>query len=104
MHRCSGPDSIDGVFARIGRPAPAAVASVAVAHSKKGVLLMSSAVLERRGAFATGAAPAFPGAAPAPAPTQNVCVVPRCEFKFEKCKGGFRISCSCENAAACQAL
>jgi hypothetical protein len=64
---------------------------------------MSSAVMERRGAFATGAAPAFPGNAPAAA-TPNVCVVPRCELKFEKCKGGFRIQCNCDNAAACNTL
>jgi hypothetical protein len=65
---------------------------------------MSSAVLERRGAFATGAAPAFAGNAPAAAPTPNLCVVPRCELKFEKCKGGFRIQCSCDDAVACSTL
>src|SRR3954463_13211257 len=70
----------------------------------KGVLLMSSAVMERRSGFATGAAPAYPANAPSTAPTPNVCVVPRCELKFEKCKGGFKISCRCENGAACQTL
>jgi hypothetical protein len=70
---------------------------------------MSSAVMTERlsrGAFATGGAPgAFPGvAAPIVAPTPNVCVVPRCDLKFEKCKGGFKLHCECADQVACATL
>jgi hypothetical protein len=28
-------------------------------------------------------------------------MVPRCTFKFEKCTGGFKVTCSCEDKVAC---
>jgi hypothetical protein len=28
-------------------------------------------------------------------------MVPRCSFKFEKCTGGFKVTCSCEDKVAC---
>ena len=72
---------------------------------------MSSAVLTERttrGSFATGPAPT---AAPVAAPVGNVCVVPRCELTFEKCKGGCKINCRCPDQVSaatlqnlCQAL
>jgi hypothetical protein len=31
----------------------------------------------------------------------NWLVVPRCSFKVEKCTGGFKVTCSCEDKAAC---
>jgi hypothetical protein len=31
----------------------------------------------------------------------NWLVVPRCTFKVEKCTGGFKVTCSCEDKAAC---
>ena len=35
-----------------------------------------------------------------PTPT-NYMMVPRCTFKMEKCTGGMKITCSCEDKAAC---
>ena len=64
---------------------------------------MSSAVLTERfsrTSFATGAAPA---AGPSVA-TPNVCVVPRCELRFEKTKTGCKIFCDCDDAVACATL
>lgn len=49
--------------------------------------------------FQPAAAP--PAAAPA---TGNICVVPRCELKFEKCTGGFRIRCKCPDEVSCATL
>jgi len=42
-----------------------------------------------------------PATSPVPA---NVCILPRCELKFEKCEGGIKISCCCEDDVACGAL
>lgn len=42
-----------------------------------------------------------PSATPVPG---NVCILPRCELKFEKCDGGIKISCCCTDDVACGAL
>jgi hypothetical protein len=34
----------------------------------------------------------------------NWCVLPRCEVEFEKCTGGFKIHCRCEDEVACGTL
>lgn len=34
----------------------------------------------------------------------NVCMLPRCTMKFEKCTGGMKVTCSCEDEVACGAL
>lgn len=71
---------------------------------------MSSSLLMERSAIA--AAPwgntipgfqtgSFPAGSPAAA---NWCVLPRCTLKFEKCKGGFKIHCHCEDDVACGTL
>ena len=69
---------------------------------------MSSAMLlERAGAlFPSPAGPSagpqsFPAAAPA---TTNWCVLPRCKIKIEKCAGGLKIDCCCDDEVACGAL
>lgn len=36
--------------------------------------------------------------------TANWCVVPRCQISFEKCKGGLRISCVCDDEVSCGTL
>jgi hypothetical protein len=69
---------------------------------------MSSATVMERFSFGAPSAP-IPsyGTPPSPAysPTQaNWCVLPRCEIRFEKCKEGFKIHCSCEDEVACGAL
>jgi hypothetical protein len=46
-----------------------------------------------------------PGAFPAGSPTAaNWCVVPRCNFKFEKTKDGCKIHCHCDDEVACGTL
>src|SRR5437763_15479095 len=44
-----------------------------------------------------GMATAVPGVAPASA---NWLMVPRCTFKFEKCQGGLKITCVCDDPMA----
>jgi hypothetical protein len=43
----------------------------------------------------------YPAGSPASA---NWCVLPRCKVKFEKCTGGFKIHCKCEDEIACGTL
>src|SRR4051794_23313668 len=67
---------------------------------------MSSMMMERAGMGmpgmgTTGVGPqgmATPTAAP---PAMNWMMVPRCTFKVEKCTGGMRITCSCDDKLAC---
>ena len=64
---------------------------------------MTSALLtERPGSGAWSGAPAWQpnaGATAAPA-AANYCVLPRCELEFEKCSGGFKIQCKCDDDVA----
>ena len=53
------------------------------------------------GGFPGMQAGSMPGVSPAAA---NWCVVPRCEIEFEKCTGGFKIHCRCEDDVACGTL
>ena len=34
----------------------------------------------------------------------NLCIIPRCEIRFEKCTGGFKLYCCCDDDVACGAL
>ncbi len=69
--------------------------------------MSSATLLERPLPTSTGgntfgfAAPALPAVAPTGA---NWCVLPRCELKFEKCAGGFKIYCACDDEIACATL
>jgi len=68
---------------------------------------MSSALLERAPQATAGATTFGFGAGAAPAgapPAANWAVLPRCELKFEKCTGGFRIRCKCDDELACATL
>jgi hypothetical protein len=38
------------------------------------------------------------------APVSNYVMVPRCTMKFEKCQGGMRIVCSCDDQMACSMM
>src|SRR6185369_7410123 len=42
--------------------------------------------------------------APAPVPSMNYQLVPRCTIKMEKCTGGMKIVCSCDDKMACSTL
>lgn len=66
---------------------------------------MSSTLVMDRGALA--GLQSVGGAQPTQVPTgmpANWCVLPRCEVKFEKCAGGFKIHCCCDDDVACGAL
>ncbi len=69
---------------------------------------MSSAMmLERMGAGIPGmGSPAagpqmLPGVTPG---APNWCVLPRCKIRVEKCAGGIKVTCSCEDDVGCAAL
>jgi hypothetical protein len=34
----------------------------------------------------------------------NMCMVPRCSMKMEKCQGGMKLTCSCDDEVACTML
>lgn len=80
-----------------------------VTLAKRKEFFMSSAVLMER--FSAGA-PSAPGPAqswqpsgfPSAGPAGNWCVVPRCKVEFEKCTGGFKIHCRCEDELSCATL
>ena len=38
--------------------------------------------------------------APGPAAGMNMVMVPRCTFKFEKCQGGMKMTCVCDDVTA----
>lgn len=45
------------------------------------------------------------GAAPMGSPSiPNWQILPRCTVRFEKCQGGFKMHCSCDDEVACGAL
>ena len=67
---------------------------------------MSSAMLVERPPQGTPGAFGFQaGALPVGAAAgANLCVLPRCEVRFEKCTGGFKIRCVCDDEVACATL
>jgi len=66
---------------------------------------MKSAMLERAPMGATGFASSSMGApAPSSPATGNWCVVPRCTMKVEKCAGGMKLRCSCDDEVSCGTL
>ena len=66
--------------------------------------MMSTVMMERPGmgmpAMGSGLMPAS-GAAPM---MPNMMMVPRCKMKFEKCTGGMKVSCSCDDKMACSMM
>lgn len=68
---------------------------------------MSTAMLERVPGLATGGTNFGwqPTGAPTATPTAaNWCVLPRCELRFEKCAGGFKIHCRCDDEMSAATL
>jgi hypothetical protein len=68
---------------------------------------MSSAVLERAPQANFGTSKLGYQAGPASSPEAagtNWLVLPRCEIRFEKCAGGVKIHCECDDEMACATL
>ena len=68
--------------------------------------MTSAMVMLDRGATAPslmtgGTVQSIPGAAPG---AGNVCMLPRCEVRVEKCERGLTIRCICDDEVACGAL
>ena len=67
---------------------------------------MSSAMMMDRtgmgmpGVGVPGVGAAGVGVSTTPAPA-NWLMVPRCTLKFEKCTGGMKVTCSCDDKMAC---
>ena len=71
--------------------------------SGKGATQMTSMMMERTGMGMPGMGmPSMPGmgTSPAMAPASWM-MVPRCTCKVEKCQGGLKITCSCDDQMAC---
>ena len=66
---------------------------------------MASMMMERTPMAGMGAAnmgtPMMGGMSTMPA---NWMMVPRCQMKFEKCQGGMKITCSCDDPMACSMM
>src|SRR5438105_9777079 len=72
----------------------------------EGVMIMNSAMMMERNLMGmpgmtapTMGTMAMGGAGGMMAP--NMVMVPRCSFKVEKCQGGMKITCSCDDTTAC---
>jgi hypothetical protein len=72
---------------------------------------MSSAMMMDRGMMCSpmGSAGAMPGmnqpsGMPSMAPGMSMCMVPQCTMKIEKCTGGMKITCSCDDEVAAATL
>jgi hypothetical protein len=62
---------------------------------------MSSAMMvERTGTVVPGVGSPATGVTPAGTPASWL-MVPRCSVRFEKCQGGFKVHCTCEDRTAC---
>jgi hypothetical protein len=65
--------------------------------------MSSTMMMERTGVAMPGLG--FPGVSTSPVGTPTTgpssMMVPRCTFKVEKCQGGFKVYCSCEDKMAC---
>ncbi len=58
---------------------------------------MTAMMMERAGMGMTGTPAMMGGTGTAPAGT-NMMMVPRCKMTFEKCTGGMKINCVCDDA------
>ena len=61
-------------------------------------MMMDRSMMSPMGAQMSGA---MPGAAPG---AMQMCMVPRCTMKMEKCKGGMKMTCTCEDEMAAATL
>lgn len=69
---------------------------------------MSTTMMSDRSMLMMGSmpGPAMPmSGMPAMSPNMpNMCMVPKCTIKMEKCAGGMKMTCSCEDEVACGTL
>ena len=67
---------------------------------------MSSSMMLERSAMGNipGAMPMSPMSMPGAAAMPTWCMVPRCEIRIEKCAGGCKIICCCDDEIACGTL
>jgi hypothetical protein len=66
------------------------------------VHMTSTMMMERTGMMnMPGLGNPMMGGATAPMATPNMLMVPRCKFKMEKCQGGMKVTCTCDDPAAC---
>ena len=66
--------------------------------------MTSTMMVERTGHFLPGAGTPTTGGTPYGAPTTtgaSFLMVPRCTLRFEKCQGGIKVYCICEDRTAC---
>ena len=61
---------------------------------------MTTAMMMDRAA-ATGMGGSMPMGTGMPTTTPNMVMVPRCTMKLEKCTGGMKITCACDDPTAC---
>src|SRR5690349_5061757 len=62
---------------------------------------MSSTMMMERTSTAYPTYGGSPASSSATLPTPNYLMVPRCTFKVEKCTGGLKMTCICEDKVAC---
>ncbi len=60
---------------------------------------MTGMMMERAGIGMTSQGMTTPGVTSPTAPS-NWMMVPRCTYKFEKCQGGMKITCTCDDQMA----
>lgn len=67
---------------------------------------MSSSMMLERSSMGNmpGAMPMSPMSMPGAAAMPTWCMVPRCEIRIEKCAGGCKIICCCDDEIACGTL
>src|SRR5262245_35253205 len=68
--------------------------------------MSSTMMMERTGMGMPGMMGGMPGTTPGMGttpsmPASNWMMVPRCTYKIEKCTGGMKITCSCDDKMAC---
>lgn len=64
--------------------------------------MTSTMMMERPTMGMPGAAPGMSTTASPMAP--NMIMVPRCTMKFEKCQGGMKMTCTCDDQMACATM
>src|SRR5262249_45706844 len=87
-----------------GRPEGGAAGVTSLASAQERSWEMSSTMMvERTGAAMPATGYPYPGMPQYGTPTatpSSWLMVPRCTYRFEKCQGGFKVYCSCDDRTA----